>query len=64
MENMKFISGYIMATIGNFGWKKLNQQLTASDFFKLNNDVLPDEADLKEIMKQPEIKNRFKKDAE
>lgn len=58
---MKFISGYIMATIANYSLRKINQPLTPSSFFKFNDDTQMSHEDVLELMEKPEIKYRFKK---
>jgi hypothetical protein len=60
-ERERFLFGYLMATIGNFSMRKLNQPLTPDDFWP-EGDMQASEDDLIELMSQPEVKYRFKKD--
>lgn len=62
LENMKFFSGYLMATIGNFSMKKLPRALTPKSFFKFNNDdTQADDDEIERLLKDPDIINRFRK---
>lgn len=48
-----------MATIANFGWRKLDKHITPDMFWK-TGDTQADEIDVAALMKDPKLINRFK----
>lgn len=60
IEDKKFFTGYIMATIGNYAGKVSKKHLDPMDFWK--DDTQADEVDIQALMNDPKIINRFKKD--